>query len=170
MPKRVWIICGNAGVGKTTHATNLAREERALLLDIDTVAERLVRAGWEGMGHDPDDRDSPAYKRLYRQPIHDTLFAIARENLDVVPCVLVAPFTQERRDPKFLQNCQSLLRTAVTIHYVVCDERTRHARITARANPRDRYKLDNWGPYASSGHDVGLPAFEHRLIDTSDRS
>ena len=95
------IVCGNAGVGKTTYARRLAEDTHSLLLDIDTVSEQLVQAGMRAMGRNPSDRDSSEYKHIYRDAIHQTLFAIARENLQFAPCIIVAPFTQERRDRRF---------------------------------------------------------------------
>lgn len=94
MRSKLTIFCGNAGTGKTTLGKRLAAESGALFLDIDTVSERLVQAGLAQSGKDPNDRDSPEYKAAYRSAIHDTLFAIADENLSHLPCVIVAPFTQ----------------------------------------------------------------------------
>jgi predicted kinase len=166
--KLLTIICGNAGVGKTTFARQLARREGALLLDIDTASELLVRAGLEALEIDPDDRDSPRYKRLYRKAIHDTLLALADDNLSHQSCIIVAPFTQERRDPHFLERVRVQLRTDVRIFYLVCDEETRRKRIQKRKNPRDRAKLKDWGNYSKSGLDVTPPPFPHHLIDTAE--
>jgi predicted kinase len=161
------IVCGNAGTGKSTFAQKLAQERAALLLDLDTVSEQLVVAGLQAMGHDPDDRDSPRYKTIYRAAIHETLFAVAAENLPHASCILVAPFTQERRDPHFLQDCKSRCGCSVSIYYVTCDEETRKARIEQRKNPRDRLKLQDWSPYSELGKDTAPPPFEHYLVDTS---
>jgi dephospho-CoA kinase len=165
--KRAIVVCGAAGAGKTTHAYLLARREGAVLIDIDTVSEKLVQAGLRALGHDQDDRDSPIYKQIYRDAIHETLFAVARDNLDVLPCVIVAPFTRERREADFKERLERELRTSVEIVYVHCDEKIRKARIAARKNPRDRDKLLGWESYSDAARDDSRPDFKHTFVDTS---
>jgi predicted kinase len=169
-PRALTIVCGNAGTGKTTYATALAQEQAALLLDIDTVSERLVMAGLKALGRDPHDRDSPAYKDIYRHAIHETLFAIAAENLKTAPCIIVAPFTQERREPLFLESLQERFGCAVHVVYLWCAEDVRKARIVARRHPRDAGKLLDWIPYSQAGKDESPPPFLHERIDTTDRA
>jgi len=164
--KPLWIVCGNAGVGKTTFGLRLATKHEAVFLDIDTVSEQLVKAGLAGSGMDPDDRDSPRFKALYRQAIHDTLFNIAAQNLPHQSCIIVAPFTQERRDPLFLTACEARLGTAVYVYYLTCAEDTRKQRIVARNNPRDAGKLADWSSYSAHGRDGGPPPFPHILVQT----
>jgi predicted kinase len=165
--RKLSIVCGNAGVGKTTFARGLARDSGALLLDIDTVSERLVVAGLKSRGLDADDRDSPEYKKTYRDAIHETLFAIADDNLDHSACVLVAPFTQERRNPEFPKAVERRLGCAPVVFYLWCRDEIRKKRIIDRDNPRDASKLAQWEEYAAAGQDSGEPPFEHTLIDTS---
>lgn len=161
------IVCGNAGVGKTTYGMRLARERKALLLDIDTVSEDLVRAGLLAMGHDPNDRDSPRYKEVFRDAIHDTLFSIAADNLDHLACVIVAPFTKERRDPTFKGRIEAQLDTTLEVFYLWCDESLRRRRIEVRGNPRDRAKLEAWDTYSEAGRDPAPPPFDHVFVNTS---
>ena len=160
------IVCGNAGVGKSTLGTKLAREQRAVLLDIDTCTERLARLVLEGHGLDPDDRDSPDYKRLLREPVYESLFDIAVANLPHAPVVIVGPFTSERRDATWPARLRERLAAPVEIVYVRCALDERRRRIVARGNPRDAGKLANWDAYAALGEDPELPPFPHRLVDT----
>jgi len=142
------IVCGNAGAGKTTYGQRLAAEQGAVLLDIDTVSERLVQAGLKGMGRNVNDRDSPEYKELFRDAIHDALFSIAAENLAHIPVVLVAPFTKERNDAEFPTLIRERLNSTFEIVYVTCDEEERRRRIVSRGNARDADKLKDWDAYA----------------------
>jgi predicted kinase len=163
---QLFIVCGNAGVGKTTFALTLAREHKACLIDIDTSSERLVQAGLGAAGLDKNDRDSEKYKMIYREAIHETLFAIAAQNISHTSCVIVAPFTKERRDPEFLSICKTRVNAEVRIYYLVCGEAERRRRIQARGNPRDRDKLSNWELYSAEGQDPCPPPFAHVLIPT----
>ncbi len=162
------IVCGNAGVGKTTYGLALAGKRNAFLLDIDTVSERLVRAGLGAAEMDKNDRDSATYKSIYRVAIHETLFDIACENLSHHPCIIVAPFTQERRDPGFLSWCEDRVHASVEIHVLICSESLRRERLISRNNERDKSKLDNWDTYSAHGRDPSDPPFAHILVNTDD--
>ena len=95
-PRHVdYIVCGNAGAGKSTFAARLCAEQAAVLIDIDTVTERLAKLVLRGHGLPEDDRDSPEYKALLREPIYEALFDVALVNLPHLPCVIVGPFTRD---------------------------------------------------------------------------
>lgn len=165
--QRAYVVCGNAGAGKSTFAARLCREKRAALIDIDTVTERLAKLALKGHGLDPDDRDSPAYKALLREPIYETLFDVARENLPHLPCVVVGPFTRERRRAEWPRQLAERLGTEVEIYYVWCSDAERLERLEQRNNPRDASKLADFSTYAALGEDPGPLPFPHHRIDTT---
>ena len=164
-----YVVCGNAGVGKSTFAARLCAERGAALLDIDTLTERLARLVLRGQGLDEDDRDSPAYKALLREPIYETLFDVARENLPHVPCVLVGPFTRERRQADWPERLTARLGSPVEIYYLWCSPEQRRERLAQRRNPRDHGKLLDFLTYAAAGEDPGPLPFQHHRIDTTTR-
>ena len=93
------VVCGNAGTGKTTYARRIAAKYGAIIIDIDETTGPVVQAGLKAAGMDENDRDSIKYKSIFREPIHEALFSVCREQLRAnngLPCVIVAPFTQER--------------------------------------------------------------------------
>jgi predicted kinase len=159
------IVCGSPGAGKSTYAARLAAARHATLLDIDTVTERLVRIALEQSGHSPDDRDSGHFKQAFREPIYDTLFDIARENLAVQDVVIAGPFTREIRDSNWPARLRERLGAPVEVHYVRCDPEVRRQRLVARCNPRDRAKLDDWENYLRYYGDEAPPVFAHVLVD-----
>ena len=164
-----YVVCGNAGVGKSTFAARLCAERAAALLDIDTLTERLARLVLRGQGLDEDDRDSTAYKALLREPIYETLFDVARENLQHVPCALVGPFTRERRQADWPERLTARLGSPVEIYYLWCSPEQRRTRLAQRQNPRDRAKLLDFETYAAAGEDPGPLPFQHHRIDTTTR-
>ncbi len=103
------IVMGPPAAGKTTYGKNLATKYGAAFLDIDTATERVVRAGLKLARENPDDRDSPLFKGSFREPIYDSLFAIAEDNLSHVDVVVVGPFTQEARDAEWLDGLKKRL-------------------------------------------------------------
>jgi len=163
----VIVVCGNAGSGKTTYGKRLAAELGAALVDIDACTERLARLVLRQSGMNEADRDSPEYKALLREPIYEAMFDIAVTNVSHVPCVLVGPFTTERRRRTWPAELEARLGVPVRIVLVHCDEPERRRRFAQRAHPRDEGKLDEWESFAAYGRDAAPPPFEHELVDTT---
>jgi predicted kinase len=159
-----YIVCGSPGAGKTTYAKHLASTLGAALLDIDTATERLVRLALHEAGYDPDDRDSDYFKRTYREPIYETLFDIARENLAFQDAVVVGPFTKELRDPDWPARLSKALGCPVEVHYVICPAEIRKDRLAKRGDARDLAKLRDWENFIRY-YDEKPPVFEHVLVD-----
>ena len=166
---RVFIICGNPGSGKSTYGQALSKSRGAVLLDIDFSTERLIRLFLSESGHNPDDRDSAYFKHTFRQPIYDTLFDIARENLPWIDVVIVGPFTREIRNADWPSELRERLGCPVEIHYVYCRPDVRRARLIHRGNRRDEMKLRDWNNYLKYYGDEKPPEFPHVFIDTSDK-
>ncbi len=159
------IVCGSPGSGKSTYAARLAAARQAALLDIDTVTERLVRIALARSGHSPDDRDSGYFKQTFREPIYETLFAIARENLPFQDVVIVGPFTRELQDRDWPARLRERLGSTVEVHYVRCAPEVRRRRLEQRGNPRDRAKLENWESHVRYYGDESPPVFAHVAVD-----
>ena len=167
MAQALVVVCGNAGTGKTTWAKLLAKHHRGALLDLDSVSERLVAAAQRELVRDPNDRDSSDYKRVYREAIHETLFAIARDCAGSV--IIVAPFTRERGSADFRGWLQEKCQRPAEVHYFVTEERVREARLRTRNHPRDRAKFVDYGAYRSLASAESPPAYEHVWFDTTER-
>jgi predicted kinase len=160
-----YIVCGTPGSGKTTYARQLAALRHAALLDIDTVTERLVRIALVQSGHSQDDRDSGFFKRSFREPIYETLFDIARENLPFQDVVIVGPFTREIQDPGWPSKLNHHLGSWIEVHYVQCAADIRRRRLARRGDARDFAKLNDWNNYIQYYADESPPLFEHVVVD-----
>ena len=160
---QLWVICGPAGVGKSTYGKKLAAEKGACFLGSDTVTGPVVRAGMVLAGLDLDDRDSPEYKAAFRAPVYECLFATAAENLPHTDVVLVGPFTSEIRDSGWRDGLEGRFQATVRVIFVSCDDIERKRRIELRGNPRDDFKLRNWSEYTDLGASRP-PVFEHEHI------
>ena len=156
-----YIICGSPGAGKSTYARKLAAIQHAVLLDIDTATERLVRVALRESRRDPDDRDSDYFK-----PIYETLFDIARENIPFQNVVVVGPFTKELREPDWPSKLSQTLGGPVEVHYVSCPPEIRKRRLAQRGDARDLAKLQVWEVYVQY-YEERQPVFEHVLVDGS---
>ena len=159
------IITGAAGTGKSTFAKELAKKNSAVLLDSDTVSERVVRAGLEAAGLDPADRDSAEYKKIFREAVYQSLFDVAAENLPHANVVIVGPFSRELADPLWPQKLEKRFGVAPQVWFLVCDDNLRKQRIQNRANPRDAGKLVDWEKHVAQAPPVE-PSFSVTRIDT----
>ena len=161
------IIAGPPASGKSTYGKRLAARLGATLLDIDTATEAIVKAGLELAGLNPNDRDSPVFKKTFRIPIYDTLFQVARENLPHISVVLVGPFTAELRNSDWPDTLALRIEAPIEIHYVTCDPEIRRLRMQRRNQARDASKLAAWDQHLAYYRNEPRPAFEHHFIDTS---
>jgi len=159
-----YIVCGSPGAGKSTYARKLAFTKHAVLLDIDTVTERLVRLSLRETSYDPDDRDSEYFKSTYREPIYETMFDIARENIPFQDVVVAGPFTRELREPDWPAKLSQTLDGPVEVHYVYCPPEVRKRRLAERGDARDIAKLLDWDNYIQY-YAERPPACEHILVD-----
>lgn len=162
--KACHIITGPAGAGKSSHARRLALELGACLIDSDTATERLVRAGLSLAGMDPDDRDSPAYKRVYRDAVYEAMFDLAVANLPQIPVVLAGPFTREGGEDDWPARLEQRLGVKPVLHFVWCPVETRRERMIARGEDRDLPKLRDWESYAASCREE-RPVWEHVFVE-----
>lgn len=169
MDIQLHVVTGAAGAGKSTFGKKLSADLSAAFLDSDTVSEAVVRAGMKAAGLDPTDRDSPEYKRIFRDAVYECLFATAAENLVHTSVVIVGPFTRELQDANWPQQLEAKFGIAPVIWHLNCDDETRRNRIAARGNPRDRLKLQDWPGHASNVDDK-QPAFEVRSVSTDRQS
>ncbi len=163
--RKLVVVCGNAGTGKTTWAKHLAAHYQAALLDLDSASEPIVAAAQRELGRDPHDRDSADYKRVFRDAVHEALFAVTRDCAG--PVVLVAPFTRERARPDFPDWIAAKCERQPLIHYFVTEDGVREARLRARGTPRDAAKLTDYTAYRELGRGEQPPAYAHVWFDTT---
>lgn len=153
---RLIFICGHAGAGKTTLSRALVRRLNAMsresffLLDKDTAYSNYSARVMGLLTGDPDDRDSEVFLRELRAPEYDGMLDIARENLDIgVNVVLCAPFSREVKSRSVFsaQGLGVAAGTRIDVIWVTVPEAVARARIEARGERRDRYKLAHWDAY-----------------------
>ncbi|GLU34570.1 ATP-binding protein [Trinickia caryophylli] len=149
-------FCGHAGTGKTTLAKRLigplmrATNEAFCLLDKDTLYGRYSAAAMHALTGDANDRDSPLYLQHLREPEYQGLLDTARENLELgISAVVVGPLSREIRDRRLFDRAWLGIGENIDIRivWVYTSEETAHARIVARRNPNDAYKLAHWDEY-----------------------
>lgn len=149
-------FCGHAGTGKTTLARRLiqplmqATGTPFCLLDKDTLYGQYSAAVMNALTHDPYDRDSPLFLEHLRDPEYRSLLDTARDNLQLgISAMVVAPLSREIRDGKLFDHDWLGVSADVKISavWVHVPEDVAHARIVARADPIDAYKLAHWEQY-----------------------
>ena len=164
---QAYIVCGSPAAGKTTYGKKLAEKTQAVFLDIDVATERLVKLALSLSGQDPEDRDSPYFKKYFRDPIYEQLFDSARDNLPLRSVVITGPFTQEIKDPKWPEKLAAYLGTPVEIHYISCPVHIRKERMLKRADSRDEGKLRNWENHLHYYDNEPAPVCEYFSVDNS---
>ena len=162
---KLHLVCGPPACGKTVYGRELAAREGAVFLDNDIATEPVVQAGMEAAGLSPDDRDSPAYKKIFREPVYESLFRLADANLANLPVVVVGPFTNESQDPGWPEKLEKRFGVPVQVHFVSCAPEIRKERMIARGETRDLAKLEKWDEYMQTTTEK-RPPFPHVWVET----
>jgi predicted kinase len=162
--KKLHVVCGAPGAGKTTFARELAAQIGAAVFDSDAVTQRLVKAGLALAGMDVDDRDSPRYKAAFRDVVYETLWDLAVSNAKNIPVIVAGPFTSECSDPYWPEKILARTGMLPQIWFVRCPSEIRRERIAARGEDRDRSKLADWDHHRQHSREE-IPAFPCTVID-----
>lgn len=154
---KMTFFVGPAGAGKTTIAEALSKRCRAAYFDMDTLLRPAAEAIMRVAGHDPSDRDSPAYKALCRDLGYRITMNAALENVRLGHDVfIVGPFTKETEDAGWLEReleAAGLARDNVTVKTVVVyleEENLYRRRIEGRDLRSDDWKLQHWNEFSRS--------------------
>lgn len=142
------LMAGGAGVGKTGLARMLVRRvTNAVLLDKDRLLGRWVDRVLVAGGTNAD-RDSRYYWQEVRPDEYATLETIALDHLELGKVVVVdAPLRPELQDSAWVTRVRKACAergAGFLAVWVVVSTETARRRMTARAEPRDQWKLANW--------------------------
>ena len=142
------LMAGGAGTGKTSLSQALVRRvPNAVLLDKDRLLGRWVdlvlRAAGEAV-----DRDGRYYWQEVRPEEYLTLERIAYDHLELGKLVVIdAPLRPEIENSAWVarvrHECESRGAGFLAVWVIVSPDTARR-RMTARAEPRDHWKLANW--------------------------
>jgi predicted kinase len=142
------LTAGGAGTGKTRLSQALVRRvPNAILLDKDRILGAWVDLVLQAAG-EPADRDGRYYWQDVRPQEYRTLEQVAYDHLELGKVVVIdAPLRPELNDPAWVDRirgeCHSRGAGFLAVWLIVSPD-TARMRMTARAEPRDRWKLDNW--------------------------
>ncbi|MFC5450338.1 AAA family ATPase [Paenibacillus aestuarii] len=148
---------GPAAAGKTTLAKALVKTHKAAFLDMDTLLRPAAEAIMTALGLDPNDRDSPVYKKNCRDLGYRITMDAAVENLQLgIDTFVIGPFTKEIEDPQWLE--QELARAGLSmsevhvkvIYVYLPSDYAYQSRLRERGSEMDIWKLDNWETFRSS--------------------
>jgi len=155
MHPTAFFILGHAGTGKSFLTSHFIRRELArgrgwCVLDKDAVSEAWSGPFLQALGHDPNDRDSPAFKQHIRDLGYLSTLRIARDQLELgLSVMLPGPWSRELASEAIFSPQALGLPADTRLRHVwlELDPGIRKDRIVRRADPRDRWKLDHWDSY-----------------------
>lgn len=155
------LLMGVPASGKTTMAKEILKRIWAIYLDNNFIADAFFS----------NTRTDPQYLDL-RRNLYDVLYRITEENLMVANSVLLdVPHVTHMQDDKWrVAISERAARCGANLIVIrcFCSEETLHRRISARAEERDRWKLENWPEFVRREPlRVPIP-FPHLEIDTEE--
>jgi predicted kinase len=148
------LIGGGVGSGKSSISTQIVRLiSNAVLLDKDRLYGKWVDELLSAGGH-PADRDSRYYWESVRTLEYASLESLAFDHLRLGKAVIVdAPLRPELDSPDWVRrirlSCGQIGATLVSVWVEISTE-CAYERMRHRAEPRDRWKLENWDEFSRS--------------------
>ena len=171
--KKLILIGGIAGSGKSTIAKYISKGYPFVYVDKDNVTRPLLEALLCSYNHSPHDRESQIYIEKVRPfeylQFEETLFHLASNNY----IIGAAPFLKEFQDKEWLLNFQKKVNTELKSELVVLwvdtIASTTKQRLITRNERRDDFKLSHFNDYCSSV-DISSNKIKNLLSDLSKKN
>ena len=155
MIKKLVLIGGVPGSGKTHVGKSIAQQTSAVYLDKDTVSQFFTEQLLVALGSHKDDRESDIYTYKVKPIEYETLMALAIENISQASnhVLCSAPFLSQYCSPSWLNKLSAQLKemdAELVLVWLSVDVATAKIRLTQRNTPRDAWKLANWHEYSTN--------------------
>jgi 2-phosphoglycerate kinase len=151
--KKIIIITGFPGVGKTTVGKGVAKSINASLLDKDTVSDKFTNLITKYVTKE-NDKESLFYKTVIRDLEYTVTMDIALEQIEFLDCiVIVGPFTKElKKESVFFETYIKKTKDKnINVNFyffnIICDQDENKIRIENRGLPEDKIKILDWDKY-----------------------
>jgi predicted kinase len=167
----VWVVAGPPGAGKTTVATLIAGrlDPPAAVLDKDTIYGGFVTATLAAAGQPAGRREGPWYDAHVKVHEYAGLAATAAQvRAAGCPVIIVAPFTDQLRDPArwadLVSDCGG---QPVHLLWVSVAPSVLYARLRTRCSARDSAKLADYDGFVDRMRPGVAPPVPHTEIDNN---
>ena len=165
----VWIVAGAPGAGKSTVAGSMLTllDPTPALLDKDTLFSGFVAEVLRAHDRPHGEREGRWYDDHIKSHEYGGLTAASREIRSAgCPVLLVAPFTQQIRDPaRWSRWVDELGGDTVHLVWVSCDPESLRQRMLGRGRSRDAGKLADFAAFVERMRPAQPPPVPHVAID-----
>lgn len=153
MTKKLFLIAGEIGSGKSLTGKAIARLTNSAIFDKDEICKAFTETMLYVSGYDKMDRECDFYLDTVLPLEYKTMMLAALDNLAANDnsVVCIAPFVNQLQDESWIHSLLVGLKELQTDLYVVwvnTDIETLRLRLITRAAPKDSVKIANWNTYS----------------------
>lgn len=147
--RKLILVGGPAGSGKSRFSEDLAESLGAVFLDKDTISHAFSPKVLSILGQKGNDRESDVYHDQVKPFEYATLEAIAVDNISLrtTDVICTAPFMDQFLDDAWLDRLEEMIKPFDAILVLVwmnTDTDLAKTRLVSRNEARDNWKLANW--------------------------
>lgn len=151
--KKIIVITGFPGVGKTTVGKGVAKSLNASLLDKDTISDKFTNLITKHVTKE-NDKESSFYKTEIRDLEYQVTMDVAVEQIEFLDfLVIIGPFTKEMKKESifFDKYINQIKDKDVDVKFyffnIICNQDENKVRIQNRGLPEDKLKIQDWDSY-----------------------
>ncbi|WP_296210743.1 ATP-binding protein [Psychrobacter sp. UBA3480] len=147
--RKLILVGGPAGSGKSRFSEDLAESLGAVFLDKDTMSHAFSPKILSILGQASTDRESDVYQDKVAPLEYATLEALAVDNISLrtTDVICNAPFMEQFLDDAWLDRLEEIIKpfdAILVLVWMSTDADLAKTRLVSRNEARDNWKLANW--------------------------
>lgn len=163
--RKIIIVAGFPGTGKSTLAKKIQKHSGYVLLDKDYLNKGITDRIHDAIGIPRDDRESKAHKDLVRPISHEILYNSAEAVLNCdIGVIIDAPFEQYIQERDWYPMLVERFGVKPLVVWVEVSKELEYSQLKERGRSIDKWKLEHFEEYYAQREGMVIRVPEDDLV------